>query len=84
MRRPGGYATWTDPEKPIREADTFTCNHCNRVVIVQPKGDAGGFCRICMKPVCGRCADLGRCITFEKRMEISEARDRLRRAAERG
>lgn len=77
MRRPGGYAQWVG-ETP-READTITCAHCNRVHIIT-KEDAGGFCRQCMKALCGPCADLGRCTPFEKKLEQAEARDRFRRA----
>ena len=81
MRRAGGYAIWTSPDGPAKEADTLTCSHCQRLVFVQPKQDLGGFCRVCMKHICGPCADLGRCLTWEKQMEIAEARYRLRKAA---
>lgn len=43
--------------------------------------EPGAFCRVCMRPVCLRCHDLGRCLPFERRLEASERRDRLRRAA---
>lgn len=39
--------------------------------------DPGGFCRQCMQPVCGACADLGTCTPFEKKLEAMEARGRL-------
>lgn len=66
--------------------DTFTCSHCQAIVFLhQPDGsrskDQGGFCQPCFKPVCGTCADLGRCLPFEKKMEEYEkqmvARNRL-------
>ena len=50
MRRPGGYLIATGPEGPAREADTFTCSHSGRVVIVKPfcdPADMGGRCTIC-------------------------------------
>jgi hypothetical protein len=42
--------------------------------------EAGAFCRVCMRPVCLRCHDQGRCTPFERALEKSEARDRLRRS----
>ena len=83
MRRPGGYAVWTDPDAPTVERDTFTCAHCNAVTIVKPKAppeDAGGFCRQCMAMTCKRCTAQGTCTPFLKRVEISERRSRLLRA----
>lgn len=79
MLKPGGYATVSSPDG-IVEADTFTCIHCNTVVVVPVKvsaSDMGGFCTMCMKPVCGPCADLGKCIPFEKKLEAIERADRL-------
>lgn len=83
MRRPQGYATIVDPDRPQIERDTFTCAHCQRIVFVQPfaaASDAGGWCGSCAQPVCGPCADLGTCTPFERQLELSEQRDRLRRA----
>lgn len=82
MRRAQGYAVWTDPslDQITRERDTFTCAHCNKIVIVEPKADPaslGGFCRLCMKNVCGPCADQGKCEPFEKKLEKMEARARM-------
>lgn len=60
MRNPQGYGVITDPafSQPI-EHDTFTCGHCNRIVIVPPKfnGEAmpGGFCRGCSGFMCENC-----------------------------
>ena len=82
MRNPGGCALWEGGGAPI-ERDTFTCSHCNSIVIVTPKqspAEAGGFCRMCMKPICGPCADEGCCVPFEKRLEEDERRYRLRQA----
>jgi hypothetical protein len=86
MLRPGGYAVIVDPSlpKPI-EQDTFTCSHCSKIVFVKatpnlPKPDIGGFCRLCMKNVCGTCADKGNCDPFEKKLERMEQRDRFRKS----
>jgi hypothetical protein len=81
MRHPGGYATFTS-EDGVREMDTFTCAHCQKIVHVKPKAspdELGGFCRNCMKPVCPSCASKG-CTPFEKRLEAWEAKDRARRS----
>ena len=80
MRKAQGYAVIADPNAPVRECDTFTCVHCQRIVFVQPKcdpSDAGGFCRLCYSHICGPCADKGRCDPFERRLERMEARGRL-------
>ena len=82
MLRSGGYAVLVDPDLGVVERDTFTCSHCNSVVYVKPKSnpdDFGSMCRICMKMVCQRCANLG-CTPFEKKLEQAEARDRARRS----
>lgn len=41
--------------------------------------EAGAFCRICMRPICLGCCDVGRCMPWERKLEASEAKDRLRR-----
>ena len=83
MRRPQGYATITDPDRPLLELDTYGCAHCNRIVFVKPyaaPSESGGWCGCCAKPICGPCADRGVCTPFEQQLEQSERRDRLRRA----
>lgn len=42
-------------------------------------GDLGGFCRLCMKHICGPCSDVGTCIPFERKLEINEQAARLHR-----
>jgi hypothetical protein len=84
MRRPGGYFFSFDPGGVRQEADTFTCAHCNRVVIVKAKcnpDDLGGMCRLCMKMICPACVDLGACTPFEKQIEAQERAFRLKRMA---
>jgi len=44
------------------------------------KEEMGAFCRLCMRPVCLQCHGYGGCIPWEKKIEISEARDRFCRA----
>jgi hypothetical protein len=83
MRRPGGYAVITDPDAPVREIDTFTCGHCNRVVHVPPRCDPatlGGQCKMCMTLICPACAGKPGCDPFEKKLERMEARGRALRS----
>jgi len=42
--------------------------------------EAGAFCRVCMSPICLPCCDAGRCTPWERKLEASEAKDRLRRS----
>lgn len=79
MRKPGGYAVWASPDGVTKEKDTITCAHCGKLVFVDPPPapPPGGFCRVEMKPVCGPCADLGRCTPFEKKLEEQERRGRM-------
>jgi hypothetical protein len=81
MRNPGGYAFSFDPGGIRQEADSFTCFHCNRVIMVKPKCDPtelGGMCRLCMKMICPECVDKGSCDPFEKKLERSEKEYRRR------
>ena len=63
------------------EVDSFTCFHCQHVVMVPVKAnpeDIGGFCKICTKLICKYCLRKG-CTPWEKKMEKMEARyDALR------
>lgn len=86
MRKPQGYATISDPELGLKEWDTVTCSHCQRIQAVKPLAPAsecGGWCPGCSKVVCGPCADripLHGCEIWERQMDKMEARDRLLRA----
>lgn len=83
MRRAGGYAYTFDVGGIRQEADSFTCAHCNRIVIVKPKCDPmdlGGMCRICDKMICPTCVDLGKCDPLEKKLEREEAKYRALRS----
>lgn len=80
MLRPGGYAQIVDPEGPLREYDTFTCAHCNRVTHVKARArpeDVGGLCKQCMGLVCAACVGEA-CVPFLKRLDQMEARARFR------
>lgn len=82
MLKAGGYLVGHGPDGCVQECDSFTCGHCNRIVLVRPKqnaADVGGFCRCCTKLICGPCVDDGRCTPLEKRLEAAERRaDTLR------
>lgn len=41
--------------------------------------DIGGFCRVCMRSICGPCCDIGSCTPWEKQMEAMERREQVRR-----
>lgn len=84
MRKAGGYGFYTTVEgNVVDEHDTFTCAHCNSVVKVEPfqrPEDLGGQCTLCNAPICPKCADLGVCFPFEKRLEESEAKQEALRS----
>jgi hypothetical protein len=84
LRNPQGYAVIRSPDGPLQEADTVTCSHCQRIVLVGGRidpADLGGFCRQCMKHICGPCADKGICVPFVKKLETFEAKSRFHKAA---
>ena len=88
----GGYLQIFSPDGPITERDSISCGHCNRAVFVKPgtaattyliphrdgrwTEEAGAFCRVCMRPVCLRCHDLGTCLPLERWIEQQEQRPR--------
>ena len=94
MRSPLGIVqVFCDDGRTI-ERDTITCGHCNRIVLVKPgtastvyvfpqmagpdKEEPGAFCRMCMKPVCLRCHDVGTCAPLMKQIEAMERNGRFR------
>lgn len=80
MRNPGGCLIITTA-MGTREYDTFTCAHCNGIVIVRAAEPMpGGYCCLCNKPICERCEAIGTCTPFEKKLDMMEKRDRLRRS----
>ena len=75
MRKPQGYAVITSPDG-VREADTFTCAHCQHVTHVKAGAkpeDLGGLCKSCMGLICSRCVGKS-CDPFLKKIEREEAR----------
>jgi hypothetical protein len=80
LRKAQGYACIVDPVTGTRETDTFTCNHCQKVVAVKPGAsptDLGGYCGGCSKMICPKCVGKG-CTPWEKIMDAME-RDYERR-----
>ena len=85
MRKPQGYLIGTSPDDPVIERDTFSCAHCNKIVMVEPMADPtamGGMCFCCMKLVCPKCVDTGLCDPMEKKLERMEAAYEARRSYE--
>jgi hypothetical protein len=79
LRKAQGYACIVE-EFGTREADTFTCNHCQKVVAVKAGAsptDLGGYCGGCSKMICPKCVGKA-CLPFEKLFERLE-RDYERR-----
>jgi len=66
---------WFKVDSDQHEADTWTCNHCNRLVHapVIKKDTEYFFCRQCMARICDPCADHP-CIPFMKKIEEQEER----------
>lgn len=51
--------------KSLYESATYTCNHCNAVVVIEPKRTRErGYCRKCSSRICDACETL-RAQTFE-------------------
>lgn len=79
-RPEGGYLVTTGPHG-ITEASTFTCGHCQKIVMVRAKErpeDIGGLCYVCDRMICPHCVGQG-CRPFEKDLEAQEARGRMLR-----
>lgn len=79
VRGLSGYATLTDPAFKgghAKEADTFTCAHCNKIVHItymHPVDDLGGRCTICDGMICSKCVATGKCEPFEEKLKRMEA-----------
>jgi hypothetical protein len=79
LRGTSGYATLYDPDfrgGHPKEADTFTCAHCNRIIHVKPKApleDLGGRCNMCDDLICPDCVRTGQCDPFEEKLKRMEA-----------
>jgi hypothetical protein len=79
MRGLTGYATLTDAFGTVKEADTFTCGHCQLVVHVKPFEREFTRCGGCDRLICKGCAARQVCDPIEEQLQRFEARDRLRR-----
>ena len=100
MRIAHGYAMVSGPDVKLKEYDTATCGHCNRIVFTKagsastvylfpqmfgpPKEEAGAMCRVCMRAVCLTWHDDGNCVVLERRLEAMEARGRFLKAVAEG
>lgn len=61
--------------------DTYTCRHCNRIVIVQPMQrpeDIGRRCGGCDGLLCVACSARDGCSHIEKRCDAIARREQLR------
>lgn len=82
MRNAGGYFAAFDVNGQVTEADSFTCDSCNRVTLVYPKQrpeDLGGLCPITHKLICKECVGKG-LGPFEERLNQMEASYHARRS----
>lgn len=60
----------------LKECDTTTCAHCQRITHIKPgcdPADLGGLCKSCMGLICSTCVGKA-CVPFEKVLEREEAR----------
>ncbi|MGE0290340.1 MAG: hypothetical protein AB7I42_24850 [Bradyrhizobium sp.] len=81
MRKPGGHYFICDETGSQRTRDTFSCAHCNKIVVVKPMcdpADMGGRCYVCDSFICTGCVGKG-CDPLEKKLERIEAQARFRR-----
>ena len=68
----------------VKETDSFTCSHCNKIVLVKPfcspsDIEFGGQCKGCMGLICLQCYDKAECKPIEKWCEEQERKGRFRR-----
>jgi hypothetical protein len=79
-----GYGVISGPWGEIVEFDTFTCNHCQRIVRIIPKESNPdyGICMGCFELICPRCRGewdkTNICKHFEKALEKEEKEYRAR------
>jgi hypothetical protein len=81
MLNPGGQATYHAPDGTVVEQDTYTCAHCNRIILLKPAQSPYGGCRQCGGMICSTCVGDVVCKPWERRMEETEARFAMRRSA---
>lgn len=73
MRGLTGYATLTGPEG-VKEADTFTCFHCQAIRHVKPFQRDFTRCAMCDNLICENCKARAVCDPFEEKLKRIEAR----------
>jgi hypothetical protein len=83
-RKAEGMATLVLPWEAERRRETFTCNHCDAIKPVLTKDrlghmstDGRHWCSVCDSHVCNKCINEARdhrCVVWERKMEIMEAR----------
>ena len=92
-RKALGYLEERGGGRTVREADTFTCQHCNRIGIVQPfrgaeESGSGAMCYGCGGLICLGCLkasrqnDVPRCDHIERKLERQERAARFNRELE--
>ncbi len=79
MKKQGGYSLIVNAADSGRniECDTYTCRHCQRIVMVKPMCDPmdlGRRCGGCDGLLCRRCSALDGCSHIEKRLAQMESR----------
>lgn len=70
-----GYTFTTDGNGNTQEGESFTCFHCQKIVIIPPKSrpeDMGGLCYLCYRLVCPNCVGKD-CDPFEEKRKRLEA-----------
>ena len=73
-----GYVSLTSPGERLREANSYLCCHCQRMVIVRPgSGRVRSWCLNCSAGTCGGKGCVERCIPFEAKVEAMEGRRRF-------
>lgn len=81
--RPGGLTIESSPDGE-KFTESFTCQHCNKIVDVKPfcspsDIEFGGQCKGCMGLICLSCYDKAECKPIEKWCEEQERKGRFRR-----
>lgn len=86
MQKSEGVGILVLPGQPAREHRTFKCNHCDGVrpwTVLRCDGVEESnthWCDVCDARVCGPCVSAvrdHRCVVWERRMEVMEARQRF-------
>ena len=78
VRKPKGYIEINDPDGPGERGETLMCVHCQHHWIVRAgSGAKRGFCLSCNGPTCGKRVCETRCLPFEKRIEMIEAKAKM-------